>query len=95
MTIDGWVILKNSNGLLELFKKVRIQTNIKAVHIDLPIPFIDKETAVGSLIDDHTGTDGFRAYDLSIFEEKIDVRVYSSNASFTSICRIWLKGFWK
>ncbi|WP_462355473.1 hypothetical protein [Fusobacterium ulcerans] len=95
MTIDGWIVLKNSNGLLELFKKVNVKTNVDSVRFELPIPFIDKETAVGSLIDAHTGTDGFRAYDLSIFEDKIDVRVYSSNSSFTSTCRIWLKGFWK
>lgn len=95
MIIDGWVVLKNSNGLLELFKKVRIQTNVNVVHIDLPIPFINKETVVGSIVDTHAGTDGFRAYDLSIFENKIDVRVYSSNSSFISTCHIWLKGFWK
>lgn len=95
LTIDGWIILKNSNGLLELFKKVDIKANASNVSFELPIRFIDKKTAVGSLISIHTGTDGFRAYDLSIFEDKVDVRVYSSNTSFTPTCNIWLKGFWK
>ena len=95
LTIDGWIVLKNSNGLLELFKKANVQTNVDNVRFELPISFIDEKTAVGSISGIHTSTSGFRAYDLSIHKTQVVVRIYSSNPSFDSVCHIWLKGFWK
>lgn len=95
LTIDGWIILKNSNGLLELFKKANVKTNVDSVRFELPISFIDEKTAVGNIVCIHTATSGFRAYDLSIYKTQVIVRIYSSNSSFDSVCHIWLKGFWK
>ena len=95
LIIDGWTVLKNSNGLLELFKKVNVQTNVNSVYFDLPISLTDEKRAVGNILCIHTATSRFRAYDLGIYKTQVCVRVYSSNASFNSTCNIWLKGFWK
>ena len=93
--IDDWNILKFINGLIVYFKHRYITTNVYSVTEMLPIHLIDGHKAAASLICEHTGTSGFRGYDISLDEDRVAYRVYANSGTWDSSCFVQIIGFWK
>ena len=82
---EGWNILRFPNNYVEFWKNIEIQTNQYSIFVKYPAEFkLILKTVNGFLITRHSGTDGFRASEISLDVASCTVRVYSSNISFTS-----------